>query len=539
VIATLVVLTCALVLAGWWLDRPLLTSIHPRWPAMAPNAALGLALLGAALAVIWREPVWASRRWLAAAAGTAAALLGVLTLAEYASARELGIDRFLIPGAAGAVIGGRPAPTTALALAALGLAVVLLDCRPLRGQQASQLLTVFAVLVALLALIGHACGVAPFYGNFSLWPDAGMALHTATLVALLGVGLLCARPGRGLVAILLGPGAGGVVARRLLLAPVLVPLVLGLLGQVAVYAGALNPALTGWLFALSNIVVSTLAIWWSAAALHRADAERARAEEQLRLAGERLAEANEELEAFNYSVSHDLRSPLLAADGFTHLLLEHQEPPLSDEVREQLCHIRESTVRMGRLIDDLLAFSRLGRQPLKRQLLSMADLVGTCLRDLSGERRGRRVEVSVGELPGCHGDPALLRQVWANVLSNAFKYTRGREVAVIEVGHRAASDGTAAGYFVRDNGAGFDMALAGKLFGAFQRLHRAEQFEGTGVGLSLVRRIVERHGGRVWAEAEPGQGATFYFTVEGAPAGGGIPPPHAASPARSPVPVQR
>jgi PAS domain S-box-containing protein len=217
-----------------------------------------------------------------------------------------------------------------------------------------------------------------------------------------------------------------------------------------------------------------------------------------------LAEANKELESFAYSVSHDLRAPLRSVDGFAHLLLDDYGGQLPGEAREHLARIIKSTKRMGMLIDDLLAFSRLGRRPLNRQATSTAGLVSEVLRELSP---APPVEVAVGELPDCEADPSLLRQVFENLLSNAFKYSSKRPVARVEVGW---ADG---GYFVRDNGAGFDMQYAGKLFGVFQRLHTWEEFEGTGIGLAIVQRIISRHGGRVWAEAEPDKGATFHFTL--------------------------
>jgi PAS domain S-box-containing protein len=225
-----------------------------------------------------------------------------------------------------------------------------------------------------------------------------------------------------------------------------------------------------------------------------------------------LEASNRELEAFSYSVSHDLRAPLRAVDGFSQAVLEDFGPALPAEGRRQLQVIRQSAQRMGGLIDDLLAFSRLGRQPVGKRAVEPASLVGAVLETLDAQREGRRVEVIVGGLPVCQGDPALLKQVWINLLSNALKYTRKRDQAVIEVGCRRQTEENV--YFVRDNGAGFDMRYADKLFGVFQRLHRAEDYEGTGVGLAIVQRIVHRHGGRIWAEAAPDHGATFYFTLE-------------------------
>jgi light-regulated signal transduction histidine kinase (bacteriophytochrome) len=193
-------------------------------------------------------------------------------------------------------------------------------------------------------------------------------------------------------------------------------------------------------------------------------------------------------------------------------LLEEFAPQLPSEAGRYLKTIRESSQQMGHLIDDLLAFSRLSRQPLNKQPVAMDNLVRQALADLGTEQEGRHVEISMGELPPCQADPGLLRQVWINLLSNALKFTRQREMARIEIGCQTNADGEPV-YFVKDNGTGFDMQYAGKLFGVFQRLHRAEEYEGTGVGLAIVQRIVHRHGGRVWAEAEPGQGATFYFTI--------------------------
>jgi len=165
---------------------------------------------------------------------------------------------------------------------------------------------------------------------------------------------------------------------------------------------------------------------------------------------------------------------------------------------------------MQRMIDDLLTLARLGRQPITKQRIEPAELVREVLQELRAEIEGRQVDLQIGELPACDADPALLKHVYTNLLSNALKYTRKREHAVIEVGCQVEGNPV---YFVRDNGAGFDMQYAGKLFNVFQRLHRAEDFEGTGVGLALVRRIIKRHGGRIWAEAAPNQGATFYFTL--------------------------
>lgn len=230
---------------------------------------------------------------------------------------------------------------------------------------------------------------------------------------------------------------------------------------------------------------------------------------------ERTAEleaANRELEAFSYSISHDLRAPLRAVNGFAAIVLEECGPQLSAEGRHHLERIRNGAQRMGVLIDDLLALSRLGRQPVNRKVVDTNKLVQEVLDELKSQRDGLQIELKIGKLPPCQGDPALLKQIWVNLLANAIKYSRDRKPAIVEAGSQCVNGRTI--YFVRDNGVGFDMQYANKLFGVFQRLHRADEFEGTGVGLAIVQRIVHRHAGRVWAEAKVNQGAAFYFTVE-------------------------
>jgi two-component system, sensor histidine kinase and response regulator len=235
------------------------------------------------------------------------------------------------------------------------------------------------------------------------------------------------------------------------------------------------------------------------------------ARDDLRRLNSDLEAANKELEAFSYSVSHDLRAPLRAVDGFSSVLLEEFSAEMPPEAKLLLDNVRTGAKQMNQLIVDLLRFSHVGRQPMSKHTVNLSTLVHEVLEDLRKKQAGRRIEIQISELPDCVGDLSLLRQVLVNLLSNAFKFTRQREQAMIEVGCR--QQGGEQVYFVRDNGAGFDMRHVEKLFGVFQRFHRADEFEGTGVGLSIVQRIIQRHGGRIWAEAEVGKGATFYFTL--------------------------
>jgi light-regulated signal transduction histidine kinase (bacteriophytochrome) len=224
-----------------------------------------------------------------------------------------------------------------------------------------------------------------------------------------------------------------------------------------------------------------------------------------------LESVNKELEAFTYSVSHDLRAPLRAVSGFAQAMSEDCATLLDNEGRRYLGLIASNAQRMGQLIDDLLAFSRLGRQQMTKTIVDMEGLARSVYAELTPQTVGRRILFTVLPVPKVSGDMALLHQVLVNLISNAVKFTRTRQEAVIEFGHLPDRDA----YYVKDNGVGFEMQYVGKLYGVFQRLHPISQFEGTGVGLALVSRIITRHGGRVWAEGEVDRGARFCFTLPG------------------------
>jgi len=261
-------------------------------------------------------------------------------------------------------------------------------------------------------------------------------------------------------------------------------------------------------------------------------------EQRVQLRTAQLEASNKELEAFTYSVSHDLRAPLRAMDGFSRILLEEYRPHLPAEAQKYLDFVRSSAGHMGKLIDGLLALSRLGRQELNKKPVEVSEIVRLSMHDLRADWEGKPVEFLVGALPACEADPLLLRQVFVNLLSNALKFSRKQEKVRIEVGALKASelaqplmagepqarvpalpalpptlDPDSWVYYVRDNGIGFDMRHADKLFGVFQRLHREVDFEGTGLGLATVRQIIHKHGGETWAEGEVDKGATFYFTI--------------------------
>ena len=224
-----------------------------------------------------------------------------------------------------------------------------------------------------------------------------------------------------------------------------------------------------------------------------------------------LEAAHKELATLAYSIAHDVRAPLRAIHGFAHLLREDYAPHLDADARHAIQRISDNTLHMGQLLDDLLAFAHLSHAPLQKRPVAPGDLAWEAWAELRPACERRQVDLAIADLPWCQADPALLRRVWVNLLSNALKFTRTRAVARIEVGSQAG-DGTPI-YFVRDNGVGFDMQYAAKLFGMFQRLHPPTAYEGTGIGLAFTQRIVHRHGGRIWAEGAVEHGATFFFTL--------------------------
>ena len=315
-----------------------------------------------------------------------------------------------------------------------------------------------------------------------------------------------------LLADLMMPGLNGIALLRAALAidPTLVGIIMTGEGTIstaveAMQSGALDYILKP--FKLSAI----LPVLGRSLEMRRLRLENAALERRVREHAAELEAANRELDAFTRSASHDLRSPLNAVVGFASLLVNELGPQLPAEQLGWLVNIERAGKHMSQLIDDLMRLSRLGRQALKLQNVDMAPLVHGVVDELRQQQPRRDLSLHVGDLPQIAADASLLRQVFVNLLSNAFKFTRDVEQAVIHVG--CERRGQECVFFVRDNGAGFDMAHAGQLFDAFHRLHRPDEFEGSGVGLSIVQRIVQRHGGRIWAQASPGHGASFFFTL--------------------------
>ena len=550
-------------LVSWKIHRPESAEGLPWFLGMKANTALGFVTGGIALWLRRRKGVFAPADWAGRILAAGVIIIGALALGEFCFGWFHGFDEWLLKGATGDPLPGRMSYLTAVNFILMGLGLLLMDAEPKRGPQPGQFFALTAIMVCLLAVIGYIAGLGVFYGETSQFPGTRMSRLTTACFLILGAGILCARPRGRVMRVLASRTDGGLILRRLLLLPVIVPLAVAMVPKITMHFHLSNPHINSWLFAFSDIFVFTLVFWWNGALLYRLDLQRQAAEDRLKTlnnelerrvdersgqvlaanrelreevaerrhaeelvrklnanleqrVSDRTAQINtayRELESFSYSVSHDLRAPLRAIGNYSTMLLE-DNPQLSEESRRYVQSAQRSVQKMQQLIDDLLSFARVSHQSLRKQTVAVDEVARQCFADLQLEAKGREINLTVRSNLQCQADAALLKQLLFNLLSNAIKFTRGRERAMIEVGSMPAADGrTGPVFFVRDNGTGFDMASADKLFGVFQRLHSQNDYEGTGLGLAIVQNIVNRHGGRVWAEAEPGKGATFFFTL--------------------------
>ena len=507
-------------LAAWISGRLVLASAHQRFIPMAPATAVAFLLLAAALLALSARK--AQRP--AAAAGLLVALFAVGKLAAGALGGSALPDVETVfvkdAGAFGVVPLGRISPVTAAGLAALGASVVLTALT--RGASPNRdyagALGAAAGLLGSVIVLGYAYGTPLLYGGSTI-PVAlptGVAL-TASGVAALAAAGPDAWPSRPFM----GSSARARLLRAFLPATTAAFLLAGAGGHALVTRMHANPALAAALSTLAAAAFVTALVGWIARrvgiALDRAEQTLRSSQDELeRCVAARTAElrrANEELEAFSYSVSHDLRAPLRHIAGFASLLQRSAAATLAPQDSRYVAMIVDAAQRMSRLIDDLLSFSRMGRTELLRSTVDLEQLVDEVIaEERTRTAPERAITWNRGPLPSVSGDRAMLRVALTNLVANAIKYSSARPDAHVEIGALPVTNGEHVLY-VRDNGVGFDMQYAGKLFGVFQRLHGAEEFDGIGLGLANVRRVIQRHGGRTWGEGVPGQGATFYIAL--------------------------
>jgi signal transduction histidine kinase len=427
--------------------------------------------------------------------------------------RSLGLVLVLVAAAIGVAMGGN----TALLFVCLGAGLALGLGRSPRTRAVSDALVVSAAAICLFALTSLLFGSRAQYPLVTHDP---MLSSTATIGVVLCSATVLQRPDRGVGQLLGSTASGGVLARRLLPILILAPIAIAWLTLLGVESGLFDGPVAAALSVVAGIVLLVIVVVSGIRVVDRLEAVRHGNEAQIRQMvqdiarhSEELHRTNRELESFSYSISHDLRAPIRHMAGFAELLSSHAGERLDAKSKKYLANIIDSAENAGLLIDELLELSRIGRAALHTRDIDLGEIVRDSWNRLVLERRGRDIRFETDALPAIHADPTLTGVVITNLISNAVKYTAPRAQAVIAV--TAKREGDRVIVDVCDNGVGFDMKYADKLFGVFQRLH-GDEFPGTGIGLANVKRIVERHGGRVWAEGTLDAGATFHVSLPSA-----------------------
>ena len=509
-----VVIIASLALIGWVLDIAVLRDMGQQWTAMRASTIMCFFMSAAAMVIIQQR---IEIKWIVISSRLLAVWIiavSLLTLVSYLVKLQTGQewswthDLLLSPFLASA---NRMAVITAILFSIYGGVLLLLERRSRRAADIAHAILIPMAMMTYLVLVGYLFNVKVFYE----WLHLGVALNTGIAFCALCIGSFFAHRDTWLMNVFVGDKAGAIMARRLLPALLILPLLIGWLRiqgeRFGTFSSELGVALVAVVYTLCFLAI----VWLNAKSVNRIDGLRRSSELSLREIEQQrtteLTTANKELESFSYSVSHDLRAPLRAIDGYSRMLLKKYTEELGEEPVRMLNVIRSNTEKMGHLIDDLLSFSRVQRSNISSKMIDMDKLVNEIWNEIQTENRERELDIKIGDIIPGYGDSFLIRQVLFNLLSNAVKFTKDREPGIIEISSYSEPDKIV--YCIKDNGVGFSMEYYDKLFGVFQRLHNPEDYEGTGIGLAIVQQIVKRHAGNVWAEGDVNKGATFYFSL--------------------------
>jgi signal transduction histidine kinase len=504
-----VILIGGLVLVGWLLHVQILKSVGRGFIAMNPFTALLFIIAGFALIRAGQR----SRKRpdiIVMICGIIIILGGLTKVAECAFGFDLNLDQMLFQrqvNSGGPYGPNEIAMNTALSFVCCGAALLLLDMQTKSGIRPAQTFIIMEGLLALLALIGYGYRVLPLYSFGSRLP---MALNTAICFELFAIGALTVRPSRGLMMVITSDTTGGTMARRLLPAAIFIPLILGALLFLSEKHGffAIESGIS--LFAFANIVLFTTVVWWNAKLLFWAEEERLKAMEKLKRTTADLERSNTELQQFAYVASHDLTEPLRMVVSYLELLNSRAGEKLDAQEREFIGYASDGARRMQQLIQDLLAYARVDTRARPLEPTDCEGVLASVMANLKVAIAESQTVVEHDPLPTVKGDVVQLTQVFQNLIGNAIKF-HGKQAPRIHVGAQRQNGEWI--FDVKDNGIGIDPKNFDRIFVLFQRLHTRQEYPGTGMGLAICKKIIERHGGRIWVESRPGEGTAFFFTI--------------------------
>jgi signal transduction histidine kinase len=510
-------------LGGWALNIERLRVVFPGFPSMVPNTALCFILCGLALRLCGNDMGHSWTHRVRVVLGGVVAVVGFLSLIENVFLWDFHIDQLLFYDVAAVGYSpGRMSDIAAINFLLAGSALLIDDIRRI---WIGQVFVVIVFVLALLNAVSFAYGVRAFSG---LATYTVLALHTSVSFLVFSIGYLLVRPTQGVLVAVTSDSPGGIMARRLLPAAVVIPVLLGGAWLKGQQLGWYEPAFALSGFVLSNLVIFNFLIWWNAHLLHDLEGSRREVERALRESEERLRKVNEELEIrvadrtaalqrsnqeleqFAYVASHDLQEPLRMVASYTQLLAKRYQGKLDAKADTFIEHAVDGATRMQTLIKDLLSLSRVGSRGAEFAATDVSNAVQKALDNLQVAITESDARIDCGALPTLMGDGAQLIQLFQNLIGNAIKYRTDRPPVVRVTAFLQGSDWV---FEIADNGIGFDPKQTNRIFMIFQRLHTRQQFSGTGIGLAVCKKIVERHGGRIWADSKPGEGSLFSFTI--------------------------
>lgn len=535
-------------LMGWLFNVPILKSPDALFSTIKSNAALCFVFIGISLWLLQNKRINQRNVKIAKILAVIVTVVGLLTLIEHLTGINFGIDQILfneIPGALNTSSPNRMAFTVALNLVLVGSAILVIDKNIKIGWPLFQLIIIVEGLMTFLAGLGYLYGASNLYMVYNY---TGMAIYAALILGLIFFAVVFMRPDKGFIGLLMDEGPGSVLGRAIMPVVITIPILFGLLYLLGLNKGFYDNGLGSALLVFSTVMVITTLLWISIISINKTDLKRQKAEEQrqnllektqqfaeelevsneelqataeelqvsneeLQATTEELQAANEELQQFAHVASHDLQEPLRNIASFTQLLERRYRGKFDSDADEFMDHIVNGSKRMQILINDLLEYTRLETNEKKFKLINLEEVIEDTLFNLKVLINENNAEITHDMLPEIRGDKTQLTLLFQNLIGNAIKFKKTDETPKIYISAHEDEEDNEYVFSVSDNGIGIDPQYVERIFVIFQRLHTRREYSGTGIGLAICKKIVERHGGRIWVESELGKGSTFYFTI--------------------------